>query len=107
MRCQTENLCGRNPYQQGVAGEHMGLGALLPDKTHAARRYGQGCAGREAAGCKYQHVTISQLSTGGADAAGGRGGGFGTGMFGQQTSAGDVVGVGMSFNRPNQLQPID
>ena len=79
---------------------------VAPDVAHAARSVaGRGqCA--QPLRAKGQGVTVTELVRSGADAAVLGGGGAGSGVLGQQGGAGDVVGVCMGFQGPDQAQPV-
>ena len=88
--------------EQGVAGEDV----VAPDITHAARGVTRGVQGLQGLPAKRQRVAVLQLHARGADAAALRRGRAGTGQFGQLAGAGDVVGVGVGFHGPDQLQAV-
>ena len=79
---------------------------VAPDKTHAARRVAGSVQGPNLLGTKAQGVAVLELHRSGADAATRRCRGSGAGQLGQLPGAGDVVGVGMGFQRPHQFQAV-
>ena len=88
--------------QQGVAGEHM----VAPQKTHAAGGVARGVQRGEALVAKTQGVAVLQLHTRGANATARWRCGARASELGQVGRAGDVVGVGVGFDGPDQLQAV-
>ena len=88
--------------QQGVAGKNV----FAPQVAHAACGVAGRVQGCELLGAKRHRVTVLQLPACRTNAAGGRHGRFGPGVLDQLPGAGDVVGVGVGFKRPNQLKSM-
>jgi hypothetical protein len=89
--------------QQRVAGEDM----LAPHKTHAARGVARRVQGADCSAPKVSVIAIRQLHRGSADAAALPVRRFWhPSQLCQLAGAGDVVGMGVGFQRPDQLQAV-
>ncbi len=92
--------------EQGVAREHVVLVPHRPQVTHAAGGVARRVQGTDVLLAKHQLVAVLQLHRRGGDATPCGRRRFGTCEFGQLAGAGDVVGVGVGFHRPGQLQAV-
>ena len=88
--------------EQRVAGKHM----AAPQVRHAARRVAWCVQRAQLLTAKVQRVAVLELHGSGTDATVGRRRGARARVLGQQAGAGDVVGVGVRFQRPAQRQAV-
>ena len=92
--------------EQGVTGEGVHRIGGLPHKAHAAGGVARRVQGLQGVSAKTQARAVAELHRSGANATALGRSGLGACQLGELARAGDVIGVGVRFHRPHQLQAM-